>query len=71
MTKEIEKLIIYDDSKFNPTPHRRKLGLDKSPPNDISDEQKLSLANILYRTGNLTNEDIKKLGMKKVPARKL
>ena len=60
--KEIEEIMPYR-SQFNAVPVRQSLGLDGGNPLNIKPNERLRLANLLRRTGNLSDEEVRELGM--------
>ena len=64
MTTEVGKLgIIYSDDGFNPRPIREMLGLGgEVEQGDLPEAEKKRLANILWRTRNLTKGEVATIG---------
>lgn len=56
---EKKGIIVYHKDNFDPTRIKKTLGLEQ----DIEPHEKRRLANLLWRTGNLSDEEVEKLGM--------
>ena len=60
---EKKGIIIYSDDNFDPTRIKKSLGLGSEIGSDLEPREKKRLANLLRRTGHLSDEEVEKLGM--------
>ncbi|MBI2465180.1 hypothetical protein HYV64_03495 [Candidatus Shapirobacteria bacterium] len=57
---------VYDESRFDPTQVRAMLGIQGQLRINLPPEERLRLADLLLRTGNISTEELASLRMRTV-----